>query len=197
MEATVTIAVLVAVLTILLVRNIRRRGGSIIVAPRLGMLNLKGADGTLLAEQDARALRPVLGVAEQSHSAIPKCDVLFLYSDLSSDGRIATTQMWLGEIVRASGASILVVASENPGPAYTASKGPGYGRINLVLTLSRRGEAFPRFFVRLFEDMKRGTPMPMAWVKIAPQGPVSEHGELPSTIFACMAGGLRFRAAQS
>jgi hypothetical protein len=195
MEATVAIAGLIAIIAILLVRNIRRRMGSIIVVPRLGMLNLKGADGALLAEQDARALQPVLGAPEQSHSAVPKCDVLFLYGDLSSDGRIATTRMWLGEVVRASGASILVVASENPGPNYTASKGPGYGRVNLVLTLSRRGEAFPRFFVRLFEDMKRGTPMPMAWVKLAPQGPVPEHSELPSTIFVCMAGGVRFRAA--
>jgi hypothetical protein len=159
------------------------------------MLNLKGAEGSLLAEQDARALQPVLGAAEQSALAVPKCDVLFLYSDLSSDGRITNTKMWLGEVVRASGATVLVVASENPGPAYNASKGPGYGRVNLVMTLSRRGEAFPRFFVRLFEDMKRGTPMPMAWVKIAPQGPVPEHSELPSTIFACLAGGLRFRAA--
>jgi hypothetical protein len=193
MEATLAIVVAVVVLTILLARNIQRRRGSIIVAPRLGMLNLMGANGALLAEQDARALQPVLGAAEQSDLTVPKCDVLLLYSDLSSDGRIANTKMWLGEVVRASGATVLVVASENPGPAYTASKGPGYGRVNLVLTLSRRGEAFPRFFVRLFEDMKRGTPMPMAWVKMAPQGPVAERGELPSTIFACMAGGVRFR----
>ena len=33
--------------------------------------------------------------------------------------------------------------------------------------------------------------MPMAWVKLAPQGPVPEHSELPSTIFVCMAGGVR------
>jgi hypothetical protein len=195
MEATLTIAVLMAVLTFLLVRNIWRRRGFIIAAPRLGMLNLKGADGALWADQDARALMPVLGVAERSTSFAPLCDVLFVYSDLSADGRTAGTRMWLGDLVRASGATILVVASENPGPAYTASKGPGYGRVNLVMTLSRRGEAFPRFFVRLFEDMKRGTPMPMAWVKMAPQGPVPEHSELPSTIFACMAGGVRFRAA--
>jgi hypothetical protein len=31
------------------------------------MLNLKGADGTLLAEQDARALLPVLEPAAQSN----------------------------------------------------------------------------------------------------------------------------------
>jgi len=96
MKATVTIAMPVALLTILLVRNIRRRKGSVIVAPRLGMLNLKGADGTLLAEQDARALLPVLEPAAQSNLGVSKCDVLFLYSDLSSYGRIATTKIGMG-----------------------------------------------------------------------------------------------------
>jgi hypothetical protein len=195
MEAALTIGVLVVVSAFVLVRNIRRRSGSGIVAPRLGVLNLKGADGAQLAEQDALALLPVLGIAERSTSVPPKCDVLFLYSDLSPEGRLAGTQMWLGEIVRASGARILVVASENPGPAYKVSKGPGYGRVNLVMTLSRRGDAFPRFFLRLFQDMKRGTPMPLAWVRLAPQGAVPVHEELPSTIFACMAGAVRFRPA--
>jgi hypothetical protein len=194
MEASLAIAVLVLALTVVLIRNIRRRRGSVVTSPRLGMLNLKGAEGAQLMAEDALALEPVLGAAEQSSSAIPKCEVLFLYSDLAADGRLASTQNWLGDIVRASGATILVVASENPGPAYNASKGPGYGRVNLVMTLSRRGELFARFFARLFEDMKRGTPMPMAWVKLAPQGPVPEHSELPGTIFACMAGGVRFRA---
>jgi hypothetical protein len=85
------------------------------------------------------------------------------------------------------------VATENPGAAYNASKGPGYGRVNSVMTLARRGDLFARFFVRLFEDMKRGTPMPLAWVKLAPQGPVSGHNELPGTMFACMAGPVAFR----
>ena len=38
--------------------------------------------------------------------------------------------------------------------------------------------------------------MPLAWVKLAPQGPVSEHNELPGTIFACMAGQVAFRAGR-
>jgi hypothetical protein len=195
MQAAVTVLILIVVLAVILVRQRRNRKISVIVAPRFATLNLKGVEGEALVQADTLALKTVLGAAERSTTIAPKCDVLFLYSDLSADGRIASTQMWLGELVRASGATILVVASENPGPAYSASKGPGYGRVNIVMTLARRGEAFPRFFVRLFEDMKRGASMPMAWVKIAPQGPVPEHNELPSTIFTCMAGGVRFRAA--
>ncbi len=193
MQTTVTIAILVGVLIVILVRQRTRRKVAVIEAPRFATLNLKGAEGEALVQADTLALQPVLGVAEQSTSVAPKCDVLFLYSDLSADGRLASTQMWLGELVRASGATILVVATENPGAAYNASKGTGYGRVNLVMTLSRRGDLFARFFVRLFEDMRRGTPMPMAWVKLAPQGPVPAHNELPGTMFACMAGQVAFR----
>jgi hypothetical protein len=194
MQATIVIAILIAVLVATLVGQRKSRKVAVIVAPRFATLNLKGAEGEALVQADTVALQPVLGVAEHSTSVPPKCDVLFLYSDLSADGRIASSQMWLGELVRASGATILVVATENPGAAYNASKGLGYGRVNLVMTLTRRGDLFAPFFVRLFEDMKRGTPMPMAWVKLAPQGPVPAHNELPGTMFACMAGQVAFRA---
>jgi hypothetical protein len=195
MQATVMIAILIGALVVILVRQRIRRKAAVIVAPRFATLNLKGAEAEALVQADTLALQPVFGVAEQSTSVAPKCDVLFLYSDLSADGRIKSTQMWLGELVRACEATILVVATENPGAAYNASKGPGYRRVNLVMTLSRRGDLFARFFVRLFEDMKRGTPMPLAWVKLAPQGPVPAHNELPGTMFACMAGQVTFRAA--
>lgn len=44
----------------------------------------------------------------------------------------------------------------------------------------------------LFADMKLGVSMPVAWVKLAPQGPLKEHESLPSTIFACEAGQMVF-----
>jgi hypothetical protein len=60
------------------------------------------------------------------------------------------------------------------------------------MTLSRKGSSFPPFFARLFADMKRGVSMPVAWVKLSPQGPVKDHENLPSTIFACEAGQMVF-----
>ena len=172
----------------------RRRKAACIVAPRFATLNLKGAEGEALIQVDTRVLEPIFGVAEQSRFLPPKCDVLFLYSDISPDGRIESSRMSLGDLVKASGATILVVASDNPGPAYVAGNKTGnYGRVNLVMTLARRGDLFPRFFVRLFEDMMRGTSMPLAWVRLAPQGPQAESAEFPSTIFACMAGQVSFR----
>jgi hypothetical protein len=192
MQATVLIVILVCILVVVLVRQ-RRRRRRVIVAPRFATLNLNGAEGEALVQADTQALQPVLGIAEQSNFVPPRCDVLFVYSNISPDGRIESTRMSLGELIRASGATILVVASENIGAHYVACNKTGpYGPVNLVMTLSRRGDLFPRFFVRLFEDMKRGTSMPLAWVKLAPQGPMSESDELPSTIFACMAGQVAF-----
>lgn len=60
------------------------------------------------------------------------------------------------------------------------------------MTLSRKGSAFPSFFVRLFTAMKSGISMPVAWLRLVPQGPVKEHDNLPSTIFACEAGRIVF-----
>jgi len=196
MTAVAPILVLLCVLVVILVREKRRRRVSVIAAPRFGTLNLKGADGEALVEADTRALQSVLGVAERSTLIPLKCDVLFVYCDISSDGRIATSGMSLGDLVRSSGATILVVASENPGPMYIACNKTGpFGRVNLVMTLNRRGERFARFFTRLFEDMKRGTSMPLAWVKLASQNPNVDDPEVPGTIFACMAGQVSFRAS--
>ncbi len=195
MDVTAAIVILVCLLIGVPFYQRRRRKAAYIVAPRFATLNLKGAEGEALLQVDTGALEPILGVAEQSRFVPPKCDVLFLYSDISPDGRIASSRMSLGELAKASGVTILVVASDNPGPAYVAGNKTGnYGRVNLVMTLARRGDLFPRFFVRLFEDMMLGTSMPLAWVKLAPQGPQAESPEFPSTIFACMAGQVAFRA---
>jgi hypothetical protein len=91
----------------------------------------------------------------------------------------------LRDLIQASGAQVVVVASDNSGDAYIAStKGRTHGRANLAMTIARRDPAFPTFFLRLFEDLKRGTSMPIAWVKLAPQVPGKAHDNLPETIFA-------------
>jgi hypothetical protein len=40
--------------------------------------------------------------------------------------------------------------------------------------------------------MRGGISMPVAWVRLAPQDPVKEHDDLPSTIFACEVGQMVF-----
>jgi len=64
--------------------------------------------------------------------------------------------------------------------------------MNLVMTLERKGDVYPRFFRRLMEDMITGTSMPEAWVKLAPQGP-AQQDDIPETVFNAGYGSLRFK----
>ena len=114
--------------------------------------------------------------------------------ELERDGRIRNWRDGLREVIRNSGATVVVVASENESDAYIAAgKDKGYGRANLVMTLQRSGTVFPSFFAQLFADMKRGVSMPVAWVKLAPQVPGHEHPDCPGTIFSCEAGQVAFK----
>jgi hypothetical protein len=120
--------------------------------------------------------------------------VLFLYCHIEPSGTIRGSSRGLREIIRDSRAAVVVVASENSGDSYIAAgKRCGYGLANLVMALDRRGDVFPKFFQRLFTEMKHGVSMPVAWVKFAPQAPRAEHADCPGTIFACEVGQLAFR----
>ena len=192
MPIMLVVAVLVVAAAILVGRRSRRRP-ILIRSPRFGVLNLKGESAEALIAADVDALAPVLGSPVRGSASVPFCDVLFIYCDVASDGRIDNFPGTLRDLIHTLRAPLVVVASENSGDAYiSTAKRQKHGRANLVMTLSRRGSAFPAFFVRLFTDMKRGVSMPVAWVKLAPQGPVKEHENLPSTIFACEAGQMVF-----
>jgi len=181
------------VLTAIYLWSRRRRPPLVIRAPRLGILNLQGEAAEPLIAADIRALTPVLGPAVRGSASSPFCDVLFIYCDIASDGRLGNFPGTLRDLIQRLQAPVVVVATENPGPAYASTtKVRKYGRANLVMTLSRNGQAFANFFVRLFTEMQRGVSMPVAWVKMAPQGPAREHENLPATIFACEAGQMVF-----
>lgn len=159
--------------------------------PRLGFLDLtNGAAGTLI-EEDKAALRDLFTSLEESKYAVPQCDVLFLYATIGDGGVLEGTDLYLRATIRDSGAKVVVVASENHN-RKPAGK-PVYGHANLVITLARNGSSFPRFFRELFDQMKKGKPMPLAWVKLAPQIPNFEHPDTPSTIFLCEVGGVSFK----
>jgi hypothetical protein len=181
--------ILIAIVAAILFSRHSRRRLARVRSPRFGILNLKGEAANSLVAEDAKILAPVLGSPRYGSTAPPACDVLFLYCDINGDGRVVNFAGNLRDLIQASGARVVVVASDNSGDAYIAStKGRTHGRANLVMTIARRDPAFPTFFLRLFEDMKRGTSMPMAWVKLAPQGPGKAHDNLPETIFACELG---------
>jgi hypothetical protein len=80
-------------------------------------------------------------------------------------------------VISDSAAIIAVIASQVPTEvmdsrefqvALAESKNPP---VNFVITNNRNGENFGLFFRALFEMMRTGVSMPMAWVQLAPQPP--------------------------
>jgi len=146
-----------------------------------------------LVDSDASLLRSLFGEVQMVDLAAPTCDVLFLYAEFTAEGAVLGSAQGLREIIRDSGAKVVIVASPNPSGHYIkAGKQKPYGQANLVMTLDRRGDAFGRFFLALFSKMKRGASMPSAWVELNPQVPGREQSDCPSAIFACEIGPLTF-----
>jgi hypothetical protein len=145
-------------------------------------------------EEDKLAFGPLFAAVEESSITPPTCDVLMIYARVESDGRIAGSADGLRDIIRQSGAAIVVVASENDGKSYIAAgKSTGYGQANLVLTLKRKGAAFTQFFTQLFGRMSKGKSMLLAWVELAPQIPGKTHENCPESIFAAEISHIIFK----
>jgi hypothetical protein len=174
--------------------NLFRRTPTI-ESPTIGFYDLTGGGASAAIAADKAALISLFSSTQESSDTPPTCNVLFVYCHFEPSGSIRGTSRGLREIIRDSGAAVVVFAIENSGDYYIAAakQKQNFGRANLVMALDRRGDIFPKFFQRLFTEMKRGVSMPVAWVKFAPQGPRSEHAECPSTIFACEVGQLAFR----
>jgi hypothetical protein len=172
--------------------NLFRRTPTI-ASPTIGFLDLTGGSAAAALAADKAALSPLFSSSVERWDEPPACSVLFLYCHIEPNGSIRGSGRGLREIIRDSGAAVVVVASENSGKSYIAAgKQKSYGRANLVMALDRRGDVFPKFFERLFTEMKRGVSMPMAWIKLAPQNPRAGHADCPGTIFACEVGQLAF-----
>lgn len=167
-----------------------------ILRPTLGILDLSQGHDAEIAAADRVVLEPIFDNVFHSVDETPTCDVLFVYCALKEDGAIVGSDVRLPKIISTSCAMIAVVARENSAMAYVAALKNDAGQVqiseNLVLTLNRRGEAFGRFFHRLFTLMRDGKSMPVAWVKLAPQNPNREQPENPDAIFDAGAGQVYF-----
>jgi len=190
--AVVFAVVLVAALAIIFMR--RRIPSRITVSsPRLGFLNLKGPVAHELLISDKSALAPLFRECEDATVEPPQCHVLFLYCDVLADGRISATEASLRELIHCSGASIVVLATDNPSDGFrAATSDTTAGRANLVMTMQRNDPAFAMFYQRLFKQMFAGVTMPSAWVALAPQVPGQDHLDCPSSVFLCERGQLTF-----
>ncbi len=168
----------------------------VIANPLLAFVNLTGDTGKALMEADRDALSQVFrGNVEIADKKLPRCNVLFLYCSFEDSGRIAGHSYSFRDLVKGAGAHIAVIATD-VSPALLSN--PDFDKrngwpANLVITLNRNGEHFAPFFQKLFSQMWDGTSMPMAWVELAPQGPV-QPDDIPGAIFIPEAGHVAFRS---
>jgi len=157
----------------------------LIQSPKIGFFNLVGAFGRLLLEADRAALEPLFHASVVGEDIVPECDVLLLYAQMQTDGRIVGCNDGLRDIIQKARAVIVIVAFPNaPNNLIAASKKTGYGQANLVLTIDRKGPAFTSFYTQLFRRMYQGKTMPVAWVELAPQIPGAAHENCPDGIFS-------------
>jgi hypothetical protein len=171
-----------------------------IAQPTIGFANLAGASCDAIVTQDSVAFGDLFhGRIRVVTASIPVCDILFLYCNIEPSGRVVGYESPLRDLIGKSGAAMAVIASE---VAPDTSQTPEFNKtlargnnppppVNLVVTFHRNGEVFSRFFKSLLELMLTGVPMPMAWVTLAPQGPLPSE-DCPVTICIPEAGGVVF-----
>src|SRR5207249_1654505 len=146
---------------------------------------------------DLRLVGSLFASTRRSEEIPPQCDVLLVYCEIEMSGKVKGSTRSLRELIRDSGAAVVVVAMNHHVDAYIAAapKVP-FGHANLVMTLDRKGTALPTFLARLFQMMNVGISMPVAWNELAPQIPGMDHADAPETIFACERGQITFGGAQ-
>jgi len=159
----------------------------VLYAPIIGFLNLLGDQGTPLLEEDRGSLAPMFRGSVTSSADYPFCQVLFIYCTIGDDGRLVGAKDNLPDMIKACGARLAVLANPNkPDALVKLAPRKNDWAASAVLTMSRNGDKFIRFFHELFDAMFAGTPLGMAWVRLAPQLPkgiVNPLGdETPATI---------------
>jgi len=177
--------------------------------PTIAFLNLAGEDCAAIFAEDNAEIGAGFGKVIRADSApIPPCDILFLYCKFDESGRVLGQEAKLRDLIGASRACIAVVASDVPAKVMTLKGWLDKGSnppVNLVVILNRNGKAFVSFFSALFEYMRSGMSMPMAWVTLAPQAPPPSPGasqrqpprdDVPGTICLMEAGQVTFAKGQ-
>jgi hypothetical protein len=115
----------------------RTAGGPYVIkSPRIGFLNLRGASAQSMLEEDKAALKSLFDSCKREPKCPPVCDVLMIYADVQSNGRLVGCSDGLRQVIQKSTAQIVIIASENEVTnCIAAGKPTGYGKANLVLTI--------------------------------------------------------------
>jgi hypothetical protein len=87
---------------------------------------------------------------------------------------------------------LLWAASDNSPDFYIKGFGARLRkRLNLVVTIHRKGVNFPASLQKLLSRMSHGDTMPVAWNDLWPQVPGSHHPDAPESILFAGRGGVR------
>jgi hypothetical protein len=122
-------------------------------------------------------------------------DLVHLYTKVDADGRLEESAVTGTDVIQkaaASGTKLLWIANGNDSDGYIKGFKAKGVKLNLVMTLDRLGESFPKFLQSLLSEMSAGASMPVAWNRIAPQIPGRDHPGIPSTTFFNGLGQARF-----
>ena len=162
--------------------------------PTIGFLNLQGQKGNILLEADRKLLSPLFKSSKVSSDVTPKCQVLFIYCDIDSKGKILGCASSIRELIKDARAYVVVVASENSPYSYIKAIGSrsNWGS-NIALVIDRKAEKFALFFKKLFKAMFNGKSMLMEWVELAPQISGRDHPDAPATVMVPEAGHITFK----
>jgi hypothetical protein len=139
-------------------------------------------------------IQALLGRLEQ------KFDIVHLIADLTEAGTIqdASGQEIMGtELIQRccdQNVKLLWIGSDNPSERYVKGFGARGKRLNVVMTLNRKGPDFADSLQKLLSQMAYGETMPAAWNDLWPQIPGSRHPDAPESIFFAGRGGARLLA---
>jgi hypothetical protein len=129
-----------------------------------------------------------------------KYDIVHLLCDVSEKGTITDANG--GEIAGTEliqhccdqDVKLLWNGSDNPPERYIKGFGARGKRLNLVMTLKRKGPNFPGFLQKLLSRMAYGDTMPIAWNALCPQIPGLDHPDVPESIFFAGRGTVKLLA---
>jgi hypothetical protein len=186
MEILTYVMLALVVLAFIVTRIFRTRPtpkGIVIRNPVLGALNLEGLWVEDIVEKDLEILGPYFAEVRRSDDVPPLCDVLLLYGEINSSGALQNSPKPPNEIVRDAGASVVIIAINNPVENYSAMPKDSFESVTLIMTIDRRQWRFTSCLAKIFEQMKTdGVSLPLAWVKVGPQHPGAMHEDLPSLV---------------
>ena len=174
--------------------SIRTTAGSPFCIPR-PVIGFYCADPSHSADMQADrvALAPLFDQVREGSRDVPVCNVLCVYARIQADGGLENLPMRLRDLIKSAEAQVAILASDNDPKILARAVQPENGwNANIVLTIARKGEAFPAFFAKLFQAMREGKSMLMAWVELAPHGPSAGHAEGPDTMMLAEAGHIAF-----